>query len=228
MKTNSIRAVSFDAAGTLIHLARPVGESYAEVAREFGIPSDSEQINRSFRTVWKRTPLPFAPESHIRDPHEKAWWSRLVREVFEDAGADLPKGEDYDAFFEALYGHFEAPGTWVADPEAHEVVAAVAEKYRTVVLSNFDARLRRILSDLDLLKSFEAVILSCETGASKPNPKIFRAVTEHLGLPAREVLHVGDDPTCDWAGAEAAGFRVFRVGMNQATLGELLGELSLA
>lgn len=228
MVSESIRAVSFDAAGTLIHLARSVGESYAEVAEEHGIAANADRLNQAFRSVWKRTPLPFSPESHIRDPDEKAWWSRLVRLVFEEAGSNVPGGEEYEVFFEALYEYFESPGTWIADPEALEVVNAVSGAYRCVVLSNFDARLRRILSDLDLLNAFEGVILSCETGASKPDPRIFETAAGCVGLPPNEILHVGDDPICDWEGAAQAGFQHFRVGTGQSTLGELLRELSLA
>lgn len=228
MDRELIQAVSFDAAGTLIHLASPVGESYAAVARKHGIEADPDQLNDAFRAVWKRTPLPFSPESHIRDPNEKAWWSRLVRSVFEEVGAELPDADEYGIFFEDLYDHFERPGTWVADPDALEVVNTVSSAFQTFVLSNFDARLRRILSDLDLLNAFEAVILSCEMGASKPDPKIFEAAASHVGIAAPKILHVGDDPICDWQGAEESGFQVFRVGKGQARLGELLRELSLA
>lgn len=223
-----LEAVTFDAAGTLIHLAEPVGASYGRVAAAHGIEAEAPELTEAFGRVWKRTPLPFAEESHIADPNEKEWWRRIVRDVFLEAGATLPGGEPYDAFFEDLYDHFESPGTWVADPDAHEVVATVARHYRVALLSNFDARLRRILDDLGLLASFEALCLSCEIGASKPDPRIFAAASEALGVPAPAILHVGDDPTCDWQGAADAGFRVHRVGSGHGTLRGLFGQLSLA
>ena len=55
-----------------------------------------------------------------------------------------------------------------------------------------------------------------------------RRVAEGLGVAPGAILHVGDDPVCDWAGAEAAGFRHFRVGKGGRPLLGVLEELSLA
>jgi len=230
MSRPDIEAVSFDAAGTLIHLNEPVGASYARVAADHGIRCQPEDVGRAFRVVWKRTPPAFSPDSSLPDPDEKSWWRRLVRDVFAEAGATFPSMDTeavFDAFFEALYQHFEAPGTWEADPVAAEVVGAVASRYRCAVLSNFDARLRRILDDLGLLHHFEKLFLSCELGVSKPDPGIFHAASRNLGVAPGSILHVGDDPENDWRGARDAGFRVFEAGRRRP-LGELLGELSLA
>jgi hypothetical protein len=41
--------VSFDAAGTLIHLAEPVGVTYARVAAEHGVSADPAAICRALR-----------------------------------------------------------------------------------------------------------------------------------------------------------------------------------
>jgi len=229
MKSHSgIKAVSFDAAGTLIHLAEDVGTSYGRVANAFGVSVDSAVLNRAFGIVWKRTPPPFSDETGADEPHEKAWWQRLVGEVFCEAGAPFSDEPAFTAFFEALYLHFEAPGTWLAVPGARETVDRIAKAHRCVILSNFDARLRRVLADLDLLAPFEAVFVSCEMRLSKPDPRVFATVATSLGLFPREILHVGDDPLCDWAGAEAAGFPHFRVGPGQQNISELLSELSLA
>ena len=227
MDQTVIKAVSFDAAGTLIQLAEEVGTSYSKVAASFGIPVAPAALNRVFGTVWKRTPPPFSEEAAEHDPHEKAWWGRLVREVFTEAGATIPDEATFGEFFEALYLHFEIPGTWLAVPGAKETVEKIATSRRCVVFSNFDGRLRRVLADLDLLSPFEALYLSCEMRRSKPDQRAFATVASGLGLHPREILHVGDDPRCDWAGAHAAGFPHFRVGPGQRNISELLSELSL-
>lgn len=219
--------VSFDAAGTLIHLAEPVGDTYARVAAAHGIDVAPASIGRAFGTVWHRTPPPFSEKS-VPDPDERTWWHRLVRAVFLEAGSPIRDEALYARFFDGLYRRFEKPGTWLAAPGASEVLLRVGERHRCVVLSNFDGRLRRILGDLGLLDLFEALFLSCEQGLSKPDPRLFRRVAESLGAEPSAILHVGDDPACDWAGAEAAGFRHFRVGKGQHQLRDVLKELSLA
>jgi putative hydrolase of the HAD superfamily len=230
MPSDPPTVVSFDAAGTLIHLAEPVGVTYARVAAEHGVTADPAAIGRAFGTVWKRTPAPFSQEAPgtDADPHERAWWSRLVRAVFAETGIHFSDEGRYESLFDALYLRFEEPGTWLAEPGTGEIVRRIASAHRCIVLSNFDARLRRILADLALLDPFEAVFLSCEERLSKPDPRLFARVSERLGVAPGAILHVGDDPVCDWAGAEAAGYRHFRVGRGQKDLRDLLVELSLA
>lgn len=223
-----VKALTFDAAGTLIELTEPVGESYHRVASEHHIESNPADLGRAFKAVWRRTPSAFSADAAVNDPNEKSWWSRLVRDVFEESGATLPPSPGFEEFFEALYEHFEAPGTWRAVPHARETLDLVSSNYPCIVVSNFDGRLRRILTDLDLFDPFQEILLSCELGASKPDPSVFAAAQKALAIPPEHILHIGDDPICDWEGASNAGFQSFRVGPNESTLKQLLRELSLA
>lgn len=227
MTRSEILVVSFDAAGTLIHLAEPVGNSYARVACRHGVAVSPERLSAAFAAVWRRTPPPFSSDGDPGDPNERSWWSRLVAVVFAEAGAPFPPAS-FDEFFDDLYRHFEEPGTWIAEAGTRELVEEVARRRRCVVLSNFDTRLRRILADLDLLAPFERLFLSCEERLSKPDPRLFQRVSETLAVPPSSILHVGDDPLCDWAGADAAGYQHFRAGKGQRPLLDLLDELSLA
>lgn len=225
-------ALSFDAAGTLIRLAEPVGTTYARVAARHGIASDPGTLAGAFSRVWRRTPPTHCERSggeasHIGPDHDRIWWSQLVREVFAEAGTPVPEAA-FPAFFDELYRHYEEPGAWLTVEGASEVLARVAADHRCVVLSNFDTRLRRVLADLGLLVHFEAVFLSSEQGYSKPDPRLFQRVSESLDLPPASILHVGDDPELDWSAAERAGFRHFRTGPGQRPLHGLLEELSLA
>jgi putative hydrolase of the HAD superfamily len=43
----------------------------------------------------------------------------------------------------------------------------------------------------------------------KPDPRIFHAAVDLLGLPAEEVWYVGDMPAIDVVGARRAGLRPF-------------------
>lgn len=49
--------------------------------------------------------------------------------------------------------------------------------------------------------------LSCEVGWIKPHPAHFSHALELAGVPAHEILHVGDHPLRDVAGAQRAGLR---------------------
>jgi putative hydrolase of the HAD superfamily len=67
--------------------------------------------------------------------------------------------------------------------------------------------LRGFLSRAGLLHRFEraALIFSDEVGVPKPNPRIFRAALEGLGVEPGQAVHVGDLRATDVAGSRAMG-----------------------
>jgi putative hydrolase of the HAD superfamily len=52
---------------------------------------------------------------------------------------------------------------------------------------------------------FERTLAAREAGAAKPDPRIFVALLDGVGLEPRQVLYVGDDPHADIEGARNAG-----------------------
>lgn len=65
-------------------------------------------------------------------------------------------------------------------------------------------------ADLDLIgirTHFTHHISARDTGAAKPDARIFTAAAERLGVSPGEILHVGDDPELDVVGAREAGLR---------------------
>jgi len=50
-------------------------------------------------------------------------------------------------------------------------------------------------------------VFSNELGVAKPHPRMFQEACATLGVEAGDVLHVGDNPAADVAGAQAAGLR---------------------
>jgi putative hydrolase of the HAD superfamily len=53
-------------------------------------------------------------------------------------------------------------------------------------------------------------------GFAKPDPAIFRSASTDLNLPPQRILHVGDDPVFDLAGAIAANFSALLINRNQS------------
>lgn len=202
------RAVFFDAAGTLFHLPRGVGWHYRDVARRHGAMLDEAELNRAFRQAWKDAAAP--PETEgARPDDDRGWWRALVGRVLDDCGA--PENLDRDAYFSELWPEFTRPEVWELFPETREVLTALKGRVRLVVVSNFDSRLRAILSGLGIADYFDDVVISSEVGADKPSPRIFSEALMRACVQAGEVLHVGDEPEADWLGAERVGLRVFRL-----------------
>jgi HAD superfamily hydrolase (TIGR01509 family) len=81
---------------------------------------------------------------------------------------------------------------------------------RTAVVSNCDHATRPIVDDLGLEREVDAIMLSFEVGAAKPDPGIYRAALDALGARPEEAVFV-DDQAAYCEGAEALGIRSFLI-----------------
>ena len=87
--------------------------------------------------------------------------------------------------------------------DALPALAALSARMPIVSVSNGNADLERI----GLRHHFRHCISARETGYAKPHAAIFEAACARLGVAPAHVLHVGDDPLLDVAGAREAGLR---------------------
>jgi len=108
---------------------------------------------------------------------------------------------------EAIRRSHEARHMWTHVPEGtHRAIAQVrARGYRTAVVSNADGRVEALLEDRGLTEHLEFVLDSELVGVEKPDPRIFGAAVERLGVEAGRVLYVGDLYAVDVVGARGAG-----------------------
>ncbi len=220
-----IEVILFDASGTLIRTAEPVWEVYASVGREFRWQMDPARLRAVFREVWSSMPEPDW-ECLQGDP-EKAWWRSLVHRVVQAAGVVEP-GDAFDLYFTNLWEFYARADAWVLYEEVVQVLCDLRKAgYRLGVLSNFDDRLVPVLQGLGVFELFEAVTISSQARARKPGLAVFTHALQAHGVAPRNVLHVGDDPVADWAGAKGAGVRWFELRRPENTLRSMVGSLCL-
>jgi putative hydrolase of the HAD superfamily len=199
------KAILLDAVGTLIYPQEPVGRTYARIARSYGIERDATALDQQFAAVFPSLPkmVYTVHEPGQWELVEKEWWSALVRAVFKEEFAD------FDSFFEEVWQYYDTPQAWSLYPEVPEVLEQwQQQKVKLAVVSNFDQRLIHVLAGLNLDHCFSTIVHSSLAGAAKPDPKIFAACLDRLGMHAHEVLHVGDSWKDDVIGALSAGLPV--------------------
>jgi putative hydrolase of the HAD superfamily len=218
-----IKAIFFDAVGTLFHLTKTVGDHYALVGREVGLDLNAQKLDSAFISAWSKMPRREAIAGP-RDDDDKEWWRELVELIFADV-APVVNELDRDNFFEIAYEHFAEAGVWQLYPDVMEVLETLHPRFRLAVVSNFDGRLRMILEQLGISKFFSHVFVSSEIGADKPDPEIFRRAVGFMNLNANEVLHIGDDPERDWRAGEQAGLSVLRLDRQKNSLPELVQDV---
>src|SRR5918994_7127333 len=104
------KAVFFDAAGTLIKPVRPIGQTYASVAENYGMKVSSSEVSERFRTCFDASPpLTFGPvPTESIEQLERDWWKQLVHCVFQPFG----RFNQFDRFFAELFSYFARPEAW--------------------------------------------------------------------------------------------------------------------
>lgn len=200
----SLKAIFFDAAGTLIKPARPVGESYALLAKNYGMEVLPAEVGARFRACFSSAPPLAFPGTEFKEipARERQWWKELVKRIFEPYG-DFARFDDY---FSHLFSYFSKADTWSLYPETEETLVALKERgFILDVVSNFDSRLFGILDGLGLGSRFDSVVLSSRVGHAKPAAGIFQAALSLHNLKAEEALHIGDSVDKDAEGAAGAG-----------------------
>ena len=218
MNEQKIQMVFFDAAGTLFDVRGSVGEIYARFAARYDKYVKAEDLQHEFvRRFRKQPPMAFARElGRIeRSQCEQDWWRNLVRDVFARFG-EFPRFEEY---FLEIFEFFRRAEAWELFDDVRPTLAALrARGLGLGLLSNFDTRLYDVLEGLQLRTYFDAVYISTEVGAAKPEVEIFEiALAQHHLAPA-QALHVGDRWQEDVQGATAAGLQAVWLNRQRAPL----------
>lgn len=186
-----IRAVTFDVGGTLIEPWPSVGDVYARVAARHGLHVPADVLNERFAAAWK---------AKKNFGHQKSEWLDLVNQTFE--------GQPKVSFFPELYQAFADPSAWRVYDDVRPCLERMKQSgIKLGIISNWDERLRPLLTALDLERYFDVIVISSEIGHHKPEPEIFRAAASRLMTPANAILHIGDSRREDFDGARAAGFQ---------------------
>ncbi|MCR8897042.1 HAD family hydrolase [Gordonia sp. GONU] len=202
-RASTPRAVLFDFSGTLfrfearddwfVDLLDDSGEAFvperqADIIRRMVAPVGlPEGIEGDDRTAWERRDLD--PELH------RVGYLALLRTV----------GMSNAGHANSLYDRVLDPESWVPFADTVEVLTRLADTGVPIgIVSNIAFDLRKVLALHGIDHLVDAYALSYEVGAIKPEPRLFRAALDPIGVPAGDVLMVGDSEKAD-GGARALG-----------------------
>lgn len=235
MTPSPIKAIFFDAVGTLFDVKGSVGHVYVTYGKKYGIPDTDEMVaslNKAFKETTKTMPAPiFSVERPEKLKQcERLWWFDVVHAVFYRVGMF----EGFDDFFDEVFEAFGKSTHWQLFPETQEVLTHLKERgFELGVISNFDSRFFQVIRALGIHQFFDSVTISSLAGAVKPASKIFsNALAQHM-LDPEEVLHVGDHRIEDFEGAQQAGLHAVLIDRSKSvfydnqTLSSLAPLLSL-
>ena len=210
MPLSSFKAVFFDVGGTLIRVHPSVGDVYAKHARAFGFSGTADQLNKAFRSQWKKMGGIESLGNKSGAEVEEKFWKDLVFEVFQPFG-----GLDrFDKYFQLIFEVFRDGANWKIYEDVIESQIFVKLKERKIILgiiSNWDSRLISTLDSLELKDHFKFILPSAVVGSAKPDKKIFAEAIRLSGVEPHEACHIGDEVKTDFDGARNAGIHAILV-----------------
>lgn len=199
---SSVKALSLDAFGTILELIPPAPALVRELRRGWGIAVSEAEAGRALAAeirYYRAHQLEGRDESSLADLRLRCA-GVLLENLPRAARERLTAAELLPAMMRSL--RFR--------PFAE--VPAALERFRErglalAVVSNWDISLPQVLADCGLAPLIDHVVSSAEVGAAKPSPAPFQRALELLGVEPPAVIHIGDEPDLDVAGATAAGMR---------------------
>lgn len=189
-----VRGLLLDVAGTLLSPSEKMTYVYKRLGGRYGVTMPEREMllrfRHSYNQPWTKSPIRYVGDA-------KDFWYKIV--------SDATGCGNYE-FFEEVYDYYARKEAWKVAPGAENALRRLrATGVKLAIVSNFDTRLRPLLDDMELTPLFDAVVVSADVSAEKPNPVIFDRAVELLELDPAECVHVGDDRRNDLWGARDAG-----------------------
>jgi 2-haloalkanoic acid dehalogenase type II len=117
--------------------------------------------------------------------------------------------------------YFAARNSVELYPDSLPALKRLTARWPLVSLTNGNADLERV----GIHAHFHHHISARNTGAAKPDPRIFLAAAELLGVTPENILHIGDDPQLDVVGARDVGMRTAWINRGHEPWPDELGQM---
>jgi HAD superfamily hydrolase (TIGR01549 family) len=208
--TAPVNAVLFDVDYTLIKPG-PVFdvEGYVRNGRRFGLALDPERWPQAQRAAWAAVKQRRESSGH---EHDMALIPAVTRAVVCALADDEARASAAEAC-EAC-AQYEAEQWWNLDNFTlfDDVLPCLERLHgaalRVGLVSNTNRDLDVTVAHFGLGPFVDVAVTSAQIGIMKPEPEIFLAALERLGIGADEAAMVGDNDYDDIRGALACGFAI--------------------
>ncbi|MGL6073209.1 MAG: HAD-IA family hydrolase [Fimbriiglobus sp.] len=195
-----MKAVLFDAVGTVIHPTNGAPGMYVAAAKKYGLDLDETAVLKAFRESYlAEEAIDRANGWLVSEAREVERWRNIVSHSLPGTPPEC---------FDDLYHHFAQPHAWYCPPDLSTTLQTLAA--RGVVLglaSNYDSRLKTVIAGHPELRMLPHVFISSQVGHRKPSQAFFQHVTQTIEIDPADILFVGDDLENDYHGASKFGMQ---------------------
>ncbi len=199
--------VCFDVGFTLIDERTNAHDLITSVLAELGHAVDPAALHAAQRRTgnWYH---------HRYHTLENGDWSsdatirRLWLDFYEHLFSSLDPTLDHLTLANTLIAHYETPGNWQPFPDVEPTLMGLHERgVKIGVISDWSSALRPILHATGLSRWIDFVVGSADSGFAKPLSDLYRLGVDRAGVPAEQIIHIGDSYFADVLGARAVGMQ---------------------
>lgn len=193
----AIAAVLFDLYGTLAPGGTKVirDENSRLVARELGV--DAQAFSEAVRVTFAERTL-----------GETGTLAETLEALARRLGAD----PDQAAVARAVDKRLEMTRSLIDSTWALDVLDELRRRSLPLgLVSDCSAETPLVWDTTALSARFGARAFSCEYGFKKPDPRLYRLVTDALGVDPADCLYIGDGGSTELPGAQALGMRAVQL-----------------
>jgi len=185
-----IQGVFFDLHGTLL-LSDDVDAAWERWVQAFhremtlrGAEANLDEFKKHLETLFN------APEPEYRAPG-MTLFMRRVKALGHSFGVEIPS-EEVRPLVDSIIRVWH-DGMYL-DHDAIRVLETLRRRYKVGLVTNWEhaPRIHELLAELGIEGLFDAVVVSDEHGAAKPDPGIFLEALTRTGVAPAEAVYVGD------------------------------------
>ncbi|MFY9553542.1 MAG: HAD family hydrolase [Blastocatellia bacterium] len=200
MRSNlhGIKAIFFDAGGTLVHLD---SSCIRKLLRdELDIELSLDGFPRAQSLAMARVAELVAEGAGSTEQLKREFYTALLHQT----GVS---GEKLSDAVDCTFRLARAEMLWrkAEDGTARTLEELKNRGYNLAVVSNSDGRIENACEQAGIASYFDFFIDSFNVGVEKPDPEIFRLATQRAGVAPDEALYLGDLYWVDVVGARSAG-----------------------
>ena len=198
----SVKGIIFDYGGTIDSNGKHWGEVLWSAYQNNHIEVSKEQFREAyvFAERYLAKNLVILPKDNFYVLLEKKLTLHLQ---YLTENGYIQVGE-YPNFVESITKECYSFSKTLIEKEKY-ILRKLKERYPIVLVSNFYGNIESVLKDYDLDTIFETIVESSVVGIRKPDPAIFTLGVEALGLPAENIVVIGDSYKKDIVPAKING-----------------------
>jgi len=198
MGCQEVCVVAFDLDGTLCYYAVSTQEAIAEALRRADcstdLVGDPDEAAARYHALWWEMEHNGSSVASLR---ERVWQCLLAERGVEQTGLARELAR--------TYAQVRVPSVRLYEG-ARELLCDLGDVYRLGLLTNGPSDMQwPKIEHLGLRSLFSVILVSGDVGVHKPDRLIFEQFLRLLGVPAKEVLFVGNSYRSDIVGAKDVG-----------------------